>query len=323
MKCLPHARRVHRVGLALVLASCGGCVRAELRPTLPMRSLCDGVVTEVQAVHVGREHEIELRVTAPTGQRIQRAFLTVPSRLPCQGGLEPLAITVDGAPGVDVPAGSHEVRARFEPDDFSSDLVLDLDMKDGRCVRTAVYSTILPFEVASRTIVSMSLPVMANSTVRGFNGVVGVQVGVGRWFGRLRLLGEAGLGVGFCDKSTCGKDEQGQAKGGLAVPISAEATWRALQWSSGRGSHFGLLGLRYGYALVSLPAQGGDGDDRFGVHSAHLQLGWGWVERLKGGHHNLQNAESMELTIPVGTVVTPGGQIGFSAGMSVRFLFPI
>lgn len=323
MKCLPHAQRVRRVGLALLLATCGGCVRAELRPTLPMRSLSDGVVTEVQAVRVSREREVELRVTTPTGQRIQRAFLTVPGRLPCQGGLAPLAITVDGAPGVDVPAGSHEVRARFDSDDFSSDLVIDLDMKDGRCVRTAVYSTILPFEVVPRTIVSLSLPVMANSTVRGLNGVVGVQIGMGRWFGRLRLLGEAGLGVGICDKSACGKDEQGQAKGGLAVPISVEASWRALQWSSARGSHFGLVGLRYGYAPVTLPAEGGDGDDLFGVHGAHLQIGWGWVERLKGGHHNLQNAESMELTIPVGIVVSPGGQIGFSAGMSARFLIPM
>lgn len=139
--------------------------------------------------------------------------------------------------------------------------------------------------------------------------------------GRLRLLGEVGLAVGVCDKSTCGKDEQGQAKAGLAVPVSLEATWLAFQWDLARATSFGLIGFRYGYVPVSLPAEGGD--DRFGVHTVHVELGWGWAELLKKGHRNVQRAEAMEVTVPVGAVIAPGGQAGFSAGIAARFLIPI
>jgi hypothetical protein len=72
---------------------------------------------------------------------------------------------------------------------------------------------------------------------------------------------------------------------------------------------------------VSLPTEGGD--DHFGVHTAHLEFGWGLVEVLKRSVRNVHRSEAVELTIPVGAVIAPGGKAGFSAGMTARFLVPI
>ena len=310
-----------RAGIALVLACATGCLRAELRPTLAMRSHSEDVDTQVDALNVGREREFVLRITSPAPHRIRRAFLTVPTRLPCQGGLEPLVVSVDGLRNLTVPAGQHEVRATFERDDFSMDLVLDLDLDEGRCVRTAVYSTSLAFEAASRTVISVSMPVFGNASLRGLGGIFGGQLGVGRWLGPLRLLGEVGVAGGFCRKETCGGNAQGEAKTGLAIPLSLEATYRALQLDLPRGTSFGLIGLRYSYVPVRLPALAGE--DRFAVHGIHAELGWGMVESLKGNLRHLERVEGMEIMLPVGILVAPAGKTAFSAGIVLRFLIPI
>jgi hypothetical protein len=308
-------------GIALVLACATGCLRAELRPTLPMLSHSEDVDTQVDALDVGLKREFVLRMTSPAPHRIRRAFLTVPTRLPCQGGLEPLAVSVDGLPGLTVPAGEHEVRASFERDDFSSDLVLDLDLDEGRCVRTAVYSTSLAFEAASRTVISVSMPVLANTSLRGLGGIIGGQLGVGRWLGPVRLLGEVGVAGGYCRKATCGADDQSQAKTGLAIPLSLEATYRAFQLDLPRGTSFGLVGLRYSYVPVRLPTLAGD--DRFAVHGIHAELGWGLVESLKGNLRHLERVEGIEVMLPVGVLVDPAGKAAFSGGIVLRFLIPI
>ncbi len=305
----------------LALACSAGCLGAELRPTLPMLSHSEGVDTQLEALNVGLEREFLLRMTSSAPQRIRRVFLTVPSRLPCQGGLEPVDVSVDGLPGLVVPAGRHEVRATFAKDDFTSDLVLDLDLGRGRCVRTAVLSTSLPLAAASRTLISVSLPALANASLRGLTGIIAGQVGVGRWIGPVRLLGELGVGGGFCREETCGKDGQGQAKAGLAIPFSLEAAYRAFQLDLPRGTSFGLLGLRYSYVPVRLPALAGD--ERFAVHGIYGQLGWGLVESLAGNLRHLERAESMEVTLPVGVLVDHAGQAAFSAGIVVRFFLPI
>ena len=308
-------------GIALLLACTTGCLRAELRPTLPMLSHSEDVDTQLDALNVGLKREFGLRMTSPAPHRIRRVFLTVPGRLPCQGGLEPLAVSVDGLPGLAVAAGQHEVRATFERDDFSSDLVLDLDLDEGRCVRTAAYSTSLAFEAASRTVISVSLPVLANTSLRGLSGIIGGQLGVGRWLGPVRLLGEVGVAGGYCRKETCGADDQGATKAGLAIPLSLEATHRAFQLDLPRGTSFGLVGLRYSYVAVRLPTLAGD--DRFAVHGIHAELGWGLVESLKGNLRHLERVESMEVMLPVGVLVDPAGKAAFSAGIVARFLIPI
>jgi hypothetical protein len=308
-------------GIAIVLACTTGCLRAELRPALPMRSHSEDVDTQVDALHVGLKREFVLRMTSPAPHRIRRAFLTVPTRLPCQGGLEPLAVTVDGMPGVTVAAGQHEVRATFDRDDFSSDLVLDLDLDEGRCVRTAVFSTSLPLAATSRTVISVSMPVLANPSLRGLRGIIAGQLGVGRWFGSVRLLGELGVGGGFCRKETCGEENPGAAKAGLAIPLSLEATYSAFQWNLPHGTSFGLIGLRCSYVPVRLPTLAGD--DQFAVHGIHAQLGWGLVESLKGNLRHLERIEGVEFALPVGILVDPSGKVAFSAGMVVRFLVPI
>jgi hypothetical protein len=308
-------------GLAIVLACATGCLRAELRPTLPMRSHSEDVDTQLDALNVGLKRELVLRMTSPAPHRIRRAFLTVPARLPCQGGLEPLSVTVDGLPSVAVGAGQHEVRATFDRDDFSSDLVLDLDLDEGRCVRTAVFSTSLPLAATSRTVISMSMPVLVNTSLRGLSGIIGGQLGVGLWFGPVRLLGEVGVGGGYCRKETCGEENPGAAKAGLAIPLSLEATYSAFQWNLPRGTSFGLIGLRYSYVSIRLPTLAGN--DQFAVHGIHAHLGWGLVESLKGNLRHLERIESIDLALPVGILVDPAGKVAFSAGIVVRFLFPM
>jgi hypothetical protein len=286
-----------------------------------MLSDAEEVKTRVEALNVDREREFVVGVSAHDPHRIRRAFLTVPTRLPCQGGLEPLALSVDDTRGLAVPSGEHRLRARFERDDFSSDLVLDLELDEGRCVRTAVYSTALPFEVASKTIVSVSLPLLANTALRGLHGVIAGQFGIGRWFGPMRVFGEVGLGGAYCDQGTCGKDSQNQAKAGLAVPVSLQATWRAVEWELPRATGFGLVGLRYSYVPVRLPTLGGD--DSFAVHAVHAELGWGMAEVLKGNLLHMERAEDLEIMFPVGALVDPNGKTAFSAGLVMRFLIPI
>jgi hypothetical protein len=310
-----------RVGIALVIAFTTGCLRAELRPTLPMRSHSEDVATQVAALNVGREREFVLRMSSPTPHRIRRAFLTVPARLPCQGGLDPLTVSVDGLPSLDVAAGEHEVRASFERDDFSSDLVLDLDLDEGRCVRTAVYSTSLGFAATSRTLISVSMPVLANTDLRGLSGIIGGQLGVGRWLGPVRLLGEVGVAGAYCRKEICGKDDQSSNKAGLAIPLSLQVTYRAFQFNLPRGTSFGMVGLRYSYVPLRLPTL--TGEDRFAVHGIHADIGWGIVEFLKGNLRHLERVEDMELVLPVGVLVGPAGKKAFSAGIVVRFLIPI
>jgi hypothetical protein len=305
----------------LALACATGCLRAELRPTLPMLSHSEGVDTRLEALDVGREREFVLRMTSGTPHRIRRAFLTVPTRLPCGGGLEPLAMAVDGSAGVVVAAGEHEVRASFTRDDFSMDLVLDLDLDEGRCVRTAVYSTSLPFEARSRPVVSVSFPVMGNPSLRGLRGIMAPQVGIGKWFGRLRLFGELGVGLSFCDERTCGKDSQSQNKTGLAIPFSLQATYRAAQWELPNATGFGLIGLRYSYVPVSLPTLAGD--SRFAVHGLQAEVGFGITEVLKGNFRHLERAEDVEVVLPVGVVIDPAGEAAFSAGIAARFLIPL
>ena len=324
MILMPFVSRVlpaRKAGIALVLACATGCVRAELRPTLPMWSHSEDVDTQVDALNVGLKREFVLRMTSPAPHRIRRAFLTVPTRLPCQGGLEPLTVSVDGRPELAVPVGEHEVRASFERDDFSSDLVLDLELDEGRCVRTAVYSTSLGFAATSRTTISVSMPALANANLRGLSGIIAGQLGLGRWIGSVRLLGEVGVGGGFCRKETCGKNDQGGAKSGLAIPLGVEATYRAFQLDLPRGTSFGLVGLRYSYTPVRLPTLAGD--DQFAVHGIHAQLGWQLVEVLRGNLRHLERVGGMEVTLPIGVLVDPAGKAAFSAGLVARFLAPI
>ena len=305
----------------LALACATGCLRAELRPTLPMPSHSEGVDTRLEALNVGREREFVLRMTSGAPHHIHRAFLTVPTRLPCQGGLEPLALAVDGIAGVVVAAGEHEVRASFARDDFSMDLALDLDLDDGRCVRTAVYSTSLPFEARSRPVVSVSFPVLGNASLRGLRGIMAPQVGIGKWFGSLRLFGELGVGLAFCDERTCGKDGQGQNRTGWAIPFNLQASYRATRWELPNATSFGLVGLRYSYVPLSLPTLAGD--NRFAVHGLHAELGFGLAEVLKGNFRHLERAEDIEVMLPVGVVIDPVGKVAFSAGIAARFLIPL
>lgn len=304
----------------LMLACAMGCLRADLRPTLPMLSHSEGVDMRLEALGVGREREFVLRMTSSAPHRIRRAFLTVPTRLPCQGGLEPLAMTVDGIEGVVVAAGEHTVGASFIRDEFAMDLVLDLDLDQGRCVRTAVYSTSIPFEARSRPVVSVSFPVLGNASLRGLRGIMAPQVGIGKWFGRLRLLGELGVGLSFCDERTCGKDGQGDNKTGLAIPFSLQASYRVAQWELPNATSFGLIGFRYSYVPVSLPTLAGD--DRFAVHGLHAEVGFGFTEILKGNFRHLERAEGIEFVLPVGLVIDSAGGVAFSAGIAARFLIP-
>jgi hypothetical protein len=147
------------------------------------------------------------------------------------------------------------------------------------------------------------------------------QVGIGKWFGRLRLLGELGVGFAFCDEWTCGKDGQGQNKTGLAIPFNLQASYRAAQWELPNATSFGLVGVRYSYVPVRLPAPAGD--SRFAVHGLHAEVGFGLTEVLKGNFRHLERAEDIEVVVPVGLVIDPAGRTAFSAGFAARFLIPL
>jgi hypothetical protein len=236
--------------------------------------------------------------------------------------LEPLGITIDaGEEGRwSIPAGQHEVRARFAPTSQDMDLVLDLELEEGRCLRTPVFSKSLPLEATPRTQVSVSSPLEVVADLRGLRGLIAFQAGISRWVGPTRLSAEVGYGASYCNQETCGKDDQGRPRSGHAVPLSFLAVVSPLRWELPAGSSVGLVGARYSYTPLSLPLP--EGTRWFAMHGLHGVLGWGLALRRLENVRHPERAIAMEVTIPVGILVDPGsagGKVAFSTGLTCKF----
>src|SRR5262245_7412234 len=148
-------------GLVIAL----GCAR--FQPTLPMRARTADVELELQSIRVGKAKEIVYASRSTDAHQLPRAWMTVATRVPCSGGMEAASVVVDdgvGGPGA-LPPGAHQLRARFESeaDDLALDLVMDVEVEGGGCLRAPVVSQSIPFVAPRRFVLTTSLDLGGNT----------------------------------------------------------------------------------------------------------------------------------------------------------------
>jgi len=81
---------------------------------------------------------------------------------------------------------------------------------------------------------------------------------------------------------------------------------------------------RYTVTPFWLPLPGGD--RRFTAQSAFGELGWGFLEVPPGPLRHLERATQLEMSIPLGVTIQPGGgstQTVFSGGLALRLSLPL
>jgi hypothetical protein len=311
--------------LALGVAVGGACAR--FVPSVPVRARTGDVALDLDEVRVGVGRQIVYRSTSTTPHQLRRGWLTVPSREPCSGGAEATAVVVDEGLGPEgaLPAGPHEVHVHLpQADGFSLDTVIDLELEEGTCVRVPAVSQSVPLEPRRRVTLVVSTGLVGNTDLAGLRGVVGFEAGLGGWAGPVLLSGQLGLGATMCNAGTCGKDDHGNLKGGLAVPLALDARVSLGSAAVNRLRNFAFLGARYSFASVSLPAR--DGDRSFGVHGLYGVLSWAFGDVTPGPFRHHERGPVCEFAIPVGAVFAPslaGKEVGFSGGFDLRFLFPL
>lgn len=304
------------------------CASVPYEPTMPMGARSGDVEWRLKFVRVGTAREFVLESHSAAAHSIQRGWLTVATRGPCTAGAEADEVLVDG--NTTTPAslteGSHEVRVRFDgrADDLSLDLVLDLELEKGLCVRTPVVSQSIPLEAKKRPLVVGSMLFDGNADLSGLRALFGGQVGFGEWLGPVLLTAEAGLGGSVCNAGACGKASNGDLKTGIAIPftIDASASVGHVVWN--KVPNAGLLGARYSYVPVRLPLL--DGDRWLSVHGFYGVLGWGVGQGTKAPIRHAERTTLYELAIPIGILVEPSAathKVAFAAGFGLRIFIPL
>ena len=319
--------------LSTLATSVAGCVAAvtsagcaRFTPAIPMQSQTGDMTLTMRHMRLGlgQDMSFESRTTAP--HKIQRGWLTVATRDPCSGGAEVMDVIVDdgrGAPG-DLPPGTHELRVKFHDSlaDYSLDVVLDLAIDEDQCVRVPAVSQSIGFTTEKRVTPVVSSMLWGNGDVGGLTAVFGVQAGVAAWLGPVQVAAQVGVGQSLCQASACGKKDDGDLYGGLAIPLTLDARVPFASGIRNRMASVGAAGARYAFTSVGLP--GLDGNRRFGVHSFQGVLSWGFGDTLAGPFRHLERAMPFEVLFPVGVLFAPdapGAQVAFGAGMELRLNF--
>jgi hypothetical protein len=324
------ANRPAVLALGIGLASLG-CLQSRFHPTLPMRARSGELQLDLQEVRVGAGTTFVYRSQSQVSSRIRRVWLTTPSRIPCTGGHEMAWLSVDGTQGAPLGPGTHEVQARFynAPNDVADiglDLVVDLRFEEGGCARAPALSHSVPLSTPNRFLLVASYGVDGGGELRGLRAVHGGRVGGGGWLGRFLITAEVGVGGTFCAESVCGKDDDGSLRSRVIFPLALDARYALAPRIFNALSHGWLLGARYLYLPVRVPAL--DGQRRFGVHGLHLMPGWayGLVASGNGPYLNFHRTPLFEIALPVGVVLDPDNptrRVGLSLGLSMRALLPL
>lgn len=284
------------------------------------------VSLQLKQLKASSTREFVLESRSQTQHRIRQGWITVATRVPCSAGEPVNQVAVDGvaSPQAVVPPGVHEVRVRVaaHADDFELDLVLDLRLADGACLRTPLLSQSLPLEVPNRPLLSLGLDMVGNSDLSGLRAVLGVQAGGAVWVGRFLLGAEAGAGSAVCNEGTCGLGTDKSLKMSLTIPVQAHASYRLGNFERGLVFHTFLLGLRYSYFPISLPAL--DGGRRFSVHGGYVTFTWASADPLRGALIHQERRPLYELVFPVGVLWEPGANKAvLTGGLAFRLLLPL
>jgi hypothetical protein len=284
------------------------------------------VSLRLKQLDVSSTREFILESRSQVQHRIQQGWLTVATRIPCSAGEPVDELVVDGVASNQavVPPGVHEVRARFlsRYNEFHLDLVLDLRLADGACLRTPVISQSLPLEVPKRPLLSLAMDLVGNSDLSGLRAVAGFQAGAATWAGRFLLGAEVGVGSAMCNAGTCGRDDDNNLKGSVTFPVQAQASYRLGDMQKGMLFSTFLVGLRYSYFPIKLSTL--DGDRRFSAHGGYLTFTWAFADPIRGALLHQERRPLYQLVIPVGVLWEPGAnKAAFTGGMALRFLIPL
>jgi hypothetical protein len=316
------------LALALSLAL-SGCASAQYVPTVPMQARSGDVQIALDRLALGRRHVLVYRTQSTADHAVRQGWLTVPTRDPCTGGTEATALVVDGADGAGaaLTPGVHQLRVSFPPfpDDMGLDLVVDLGMQDGSCVRAPAISQSIPLQAPGRFVLVGSLGVDGSADLGGLSGVVAGKLGGGGWIGDFLLTAEAGLGATTCSASLCGKDDDGRLRSGLAFPVELDVRYAVATGVWLDSISVGFLGARYSFVPGRLPAPGGD--RRLWVHGFHAVLSWGFglMRNGEGPFRRVERTPLLEALVPVGILFDPAAPtntVAFSAGLGMRMLLP-
>jgi hypothetical protein len=324
----PRARhpRVLAGAAAWALAAALGC--AHFQPTVPMRAQTLDVDLELESIRIGGDKDLVYASRSADPHEIGHAWLTVATRVPCSGGLEPEGIIIDGrhsAPGT-LPPGTHEIRARFGPatDVLTLDLVLDLELENGGCLRAPTMSQSIPFVAPKRFVLVTSLDFAGNSDLAGLRATFGWRVGGGGWFGPVLVTAVAGIGSAICNEGTCGRGSDKNLRDGLAFPASLDVRYSLGDSTRNLLTSVLMVGARYSITPERLPAL--DGERRFVVHSFQGVLSWSITDGVRGPFHHKERMPLAEFAFPVGvswSPEAPTNHLVFAAGLDLRFLVPL
>jgi len=312
---------------ALALATAATAC-AHFTPTVPMQARSEDVDLRLERLRAGAWRELVFASNSVTPHALKRGWLTVATRDPCSGGAEVTSIAIDGGAVGDgvLPPGPHELAVRFDDDlnDYTLDVVMDLEIDNGACLRAPAISQVIPLVAERRFVAVSGMGLSANPDLAGFRGVFDFNAGGGGWLGPVLLTAQVGLGFSLCNEGTCGKDDMGSLKSGWTVPFSVDARYALGTASMNRVFSVGLIGARYAFVPVNLPAF--DGDRRFMVHEFQGVLGWGLGDNLRGPFQHLERAMGYEFAVPLGVVVYPDSanqRVAFAGGMELRVFFQL
>jgi len=300
-----------------------GC--ATFTPVVPMGARSGDVELRLRHVRASPRSALLFDTRSEKAHALRRGWLTVATRDPCTGGAEVGGITIDGgsATGGVLPAGSHELVVKVSDMEGSElDLVLDLEVDEGACVRAPAYSQVVPIEPDKRVVVVTGFGLGGNQDVAGLRSAYGVYAGAGRWFGPALLTAQVGVGESLCNESTCGKDSDGNLRSGFIIPFSVDARYAFSAIVRNRIVGVPMLGARYSFTPVRLPTF--DGERRFGAHSAQAVLAWGMSDNMPAPVRNFERAVPIEFAFPIGVLVAPnapGRHLAFAAGFEMRVFF--
>ena len=322
----PHRRRARLALLGLGLAVLApACVR--FTPSLPTAARSGDVELRLQYLRMGGPSRgLAFGSHSAVPHTIRRGWLTVATRDPCSGGADVKAIEIDRGAVQDgvLPPGSHELAVRFEDplDDLSLDVVVDLEIDEGACLRVPAISQSVPFEAEKQFVIVSGLGFEFNPDVSGLRGLFDFHAGAGAWVGPLLLTGQVGVGASLCNEGTCGRDEDGNLNSGLSIPFTVDARYAFGTATMNKLVNIGLVGARYSFAPVSLPTTM-DGDRRFAVHAFQGVLAWGY-DTLKGPVRHVERTLPFEFAFPFGVLVDQGAPqhgVVFVGGIEIRFFF--
>jgi hypothetical protein len=310
--------------VALAAASTG-C--PSFRPVSPMHATSEDVDLSLASVRFRpREFVLTSRSTMP--HAVMRAWLTVPSRSPCTGGLEADTLVIDEIAGYSgaLSPGTHQIALRFPENsvDYTLDTVADLEIEGGRCLRAPALSQAIPLVAEKRPVLVISTGLIGNPDLSGLSAVTSLEVGTGIWVGNLLVNGQIGVGAAICTAAVCGRTSDNGLNSGLAIPLALETRYVFGAATSGKLTSALSLGGRYAFEPVWLPAL--NGERSFQVQTLEGVIAWSFGDAISGPIRHAERALPFEMAVPLGVTVAtgvPGGGVAFVGGVEVRYIFPL